>query len=382
VIELVRGMAGVSREEWDALVGGEGSPFLEWDWLASLEESGCATPETGWAPHHLVVRNGGELVAAAPLYLKGHSAGEFVFDHAWADAAERAGLTYYPKLLGAVPFTPATGGRLLTRPGTDRTALLQTLAEALRDICNANRISSVHVNFCTDDEIEALRASGFLHREGLQYHWRNHGYACFDDYLANLRSKRRNQIRRERREIANAGISIEVHEGEAVPDELFEPMFRVYLSTVDKLFWGRQYLNREFFDLLRRRFKRRLCFIVARRRGKIVAGTFNVQKAGTFYGRYWGNFREIRNLHFEVCYYAAIEHCIARGFQRFEPGAGGEFKYWRGFEPAHTHSMHYLRDPRFAAAVEGFLDRERLYVDETVTEMQERSPVKTGNSLP
>jgi predicted N-acyltransferase len=365
-------MADIDREEWDTLVGPGGSPFLEWDWLASLEEAGCVGARSGWAPHHLIVRRNGRLVAAAPLYLKGHSQGEFVFDHAWADAAYGAGIEYYPKLLAAVPFTPATGRRLLTAPDLPRPPLLRTLALALREICTASDLSSVHVNFCAGDEVEALGAAGFLHRQGVQFHWHNRGYGSFEEYLGSLRSKRRNQIRRERRDVAGCGVRIEVHEGEEIPGDLFGPMFRIYRSTVDKMYWGRRYLNERFFDLLRARWKRHLCFVVARRNGDLLAATVNVQKAGAFYGRYWGTFEEVRNLHFEVCYYAGIEHCIRRGWQRFEPGAGGEFKYWRGFEPAITHSMHYLPHPGFARAVEDFLRRERAYVGETAEEMSDR----------
>lgn len=372
-IALVRRMADVGRAEWDALLSPSGSPFLEWDWLDALEQSGCVTAKTGWAPHHLTVREGGRLIAAAPMYLKGHSQGEFVFDHTWAEAAERAGMTYYPKLLVAVPFTPATGQRILTHPEVPRAPLLERVAQALRDACTANEISSVHVTFCAADEIAPLRDAGFLHRQGVQYHWHNRDYGSFDDYLAALRSKRRTQVRSERRAVAEQGIAIAAHEGEAIADELFEPMFRIYLSTIEKLYWGRRYLNRRFFDELRRRWKRNLCFVVARQNGAIVAGAINVQKAGALYGRYWGCLREIRYLHFAVCYYAGIEHCIARGLTRFEPGAGGDYKHWRGFDAAATHSLHYLPHPAFARAVAEFLDRERAYVDEVIAERHERS---------
>jgi predicted N-acyltransferase len=373
-------MSDIDRAEWDTLVGASGSPFLEWDWLASLEESGCVSAKTGWAPHHIIVRDRGRLVAGAPLYLKSHSQGEFVFDHTWADAAHRARIEYYPKLLVAIPFTPATGGRFLTHPEVPRAPLLTLLAGALREICVANQLSSVHVNFCESEIVEPLRAAAFLHRQGVQYQWRNRGYTTFDDYLADLRSKRRNQIRRERRDVMAAGIAVTVHEGEAIDDALFAPMFRIYLSTIEKMYWGRQYLNEKFFGLLRDRFKRNLCFIVARRDGEIIAGTVNVQKNGVFYGRYWGAHEEVRHLHFEVCYYAAIEHCITRGLVRFEPGAGGEFKYWRGFDPTPTDSMHFIPHAGFAQAVGQFLERERAMVTATVEEMRERGALKPVES--
>jgi predicted N-acyltransferase len=375
-IALVRSMADIDRAEWNALVGEDGSPFLEWDWLDALERSGCVAAKRGWAPHHLAVRAGGRLVAAAPMYLKGHSQGEFVFDHTWAEAAERAGMRYYPKLLVGVPFTPATGRRVLTHGAEARGPLLEQVAHALRDVCASNDVSSVHVNFCADDEIAPLRAAGFLHRRGVQYHWRNRGYRSFDDYLAAMRSKRRTQVRRELRAVAEAGVAIAVHQGDDIPDELFEPMFRIYLSTIEKLYWGRQYLNLRFFEELRRRWKRNLCFVVARHGGEVVAGAVNVQKNGVLYGRYWGCFQEIRYLHFAVCYYAGIEHCIERGLERFEPGAGGEYKHWRGFEATATHSLHYLPHPGFARAVADYLVREGAYIDEVIAGLHERSALK------
>jgi hypothetical protein len=366
----------VERAEWDALVG-DGSPFLEWDWLAALEGSGCVSARTGWLPQHLVVRDASRrLVAACPLYLKGHSMGEFVFDHQWAAAAERAGIAYYPKVLVAVPFTPAAGARLLTAAGADRPALLALLARTLRELCDGNALSSVHVNFCLPDEARGLRAAGFVERLGFQYQWHNAGYATFDDYLAHFRSKRRNQIKREQRELAEQGVTIDVRRGDAIPDDWFPLLFEFYKTTVDKLYWGRQYLAPEFFDLLRQRFKRHLCFVVAFRDGAPIAGTFNVQKAGVLYGRYWGTRHELRHLHFNVCYYAAIAHCIRQGLARFEPGAGGEFKSLRGFDPQPTWSLHYVRDRQFASAIERFIDAERTEVEHTIGWMRARSELK------
>jgi predicted N-acyltransferase len=254
--------------------------------------------------------------------------------------------------------------------------LLDVVADALREVCTANDLSSVHVNFCADDELAPLQRAGFLYRQGVQYHWHNRGYATFEDYLAAMRGKRRRQIRHELRAVAAADVDITVHEGEAIPDELFVPMFRIYRSTIEKLYWGRQYLNQRFFEALRGRWRRNLCFIAARRRGELVAGAVNVQKAGVLYGRYWGCFEEIRFLHFAVCYYAGIEHCIARGFERYEPGAGGEYKHWRGFDAAATHSLHYLPHPGFCRAVADFLEQERRYVEAVIAGLDERSALK------
>jgi predicted N-acyltransferase len=380
-LEFLDGVRDVAPAQWNALVG-EDSPFLEWEWLASLEDSGAVGATEGWLPRPLVAREAGRLVAAVPLYVKGHSEGEFVFDWSWADAAQRAGIEYYPKLLVGVPFTPVTGARLLTAPGVDRKLWLARLARALRELCDANRLSGVHVNFCRDDERQALEAEGFLARLGFQYHWGREGEASFEDYLARLRSKRRNQVRRERREIARQGIAVEIRAGDAIPDALFGPMFRIYLATVTSNPWGRQYLNEAFFELLRERFRHRLCFLVARQAGQIVAGALNVQKGDTLYGRYWGAFESLRNLHFEVCYYAGIEHCIDSGLDRFEPGAGGHYKQLRGFDARPTWSCHYLTDPRLAEAVGRFLAAERAEASDTIDWYLDHSAFKREGERP
>jgi len=357
-IELLDGVAQVAPAAWNALVGDE-SPFLEWEWLASLEDAGVVGVEQGWLPRPLVAREGERLLAACPVYVKAHSEGEFVFDFAWADAAARAGIRYYPKLLVGVPFTPVTGARFLVAPGEDRPAWIRRLGEALHQICDAHDFSGVHVNFCREEELSALAESSYLPRIGIQYHWHNAGYASFEDYLGALRSKRRNQVRRERAFVHEQGIRIEAVCGAEIPDELFAPMYRCYRSTVDQHVYGRRYLNERFFELLRERFRERLCFLVARRGDRIVAGTTNVFKGKTFYGRYWGALEAHRNLHFDVCYYAAIEWCIERGIECFEPGAGGEQKLLRGFDAQPTWSLHLLTEPRLARAVAHHLEAER-----------------------
>ncbi len=374
-VKILNSLQEVGRDEWDALVA-DGSPFLEWDWLACLEESQCVLAKTGWQPQHLTVYDDDRLIAACPMYLKGHSMGEFVFDHAWADAAQRAGIQYYPKILVAAPFTPATGVRFLTAPGSDRKGLIQILGKTLREVCERNSLSSVHVNFCLPDEAEALSQIGYLKRVGIQYQWLNHNYQTFDDYLAHFRSKRRNQIKREMREMEKLGVEIEVLSGEEIPDELFPAMFELYQATVNNLYWGRQYLLPEFFDLLAKCFKRNMCFVVARQQGEIIAGTFNVQKSGVLYGRYWGVLRQLRHLHFNVSYYAAIRHCIENDFIRFEPGAGGDFKRLRGFDPQPTISMHSLSDPRLHEAVSDYLERERDHTGQSIDWMWEESELK------
>jgi predicted N-acyltransferase len=374
-VEIRSGVRELPAAEWNALVG-DGSPFLEWEWLASLEDAGCVGGGSGWTPRPLVVRDAGRLVAAVPLYEKTNSEGEFVFDWGWADAAERAGISYYPKLLVGVPFTPVTGARLLTGSGAVRGEWLARLGAALLEIAREGEFSGVHVNFCGADEIEALRPLGYELRVGVQYHWHNAGYAKFDDWLERFRSKRRNQIRRERREVVESGVRVEALAGDAIPDALFEPMFRCYLATVRSRAWGRQYLNRRFFQLVRERFRSRLCFVVAFAGGEPIAGTFNVEKGDALYGRYWGALHDVRNLHFEVCYYAAVEHCIARGLARFEPGAGGDYKQARGFDGQPTYSLHWLAEPRLRAAVARFLADERERAEGGIAWLRDHSALK------
>jgi predicted N-acyltransferase len=374
-IELLEGVREAPRDEWNALVG-DGSPFLEWEWLTALEDGGTLGSESGWAPRPLAVRENGRLVAACPLYVKGHSEGEFVFDWGWADAAYRAGIRYYPKLLVGVPFTPVSGQRFLTAPDVDRAAWIRTLAAHLRELCLENDLSSVHVNFCREEELEGLRSAGFETRMGAQYHWTNRGYESFEDYLGMFRSKRRNQIRREMREIERTGIKIEALRGDEIPDKLFQRLYQIYRATIDHNPWGRLYLTPEFFELLRERVRPRVCVIVAREGSEVIAATINVEKGDSLYGRYWGTLRDVRYLHFNVCYYAAIDYCIRRGLGRFEAGAGGGYKQLRGLDAEPTYSGHFVADERLAAAVRRSLKTERMETEETIRELRDRSALK------
>jgi len=266
--------------------------------------------------------------------------------------------------------------RFLTAPGQSRAELVRTLGEVLKLVCEQNRLSSVHVNFCRADEVAVLRELSFLERVGLQYHWENRGYAAFEDYLAAFRSKRRTKIRHERREMEAQGVTIRALHGDAITDELVPIMYRLYKEHVDKLYWGRHYLNPRFFELAAARFRRNLCFVVAEQGGQVIAGTFNVQKNGVFYGRYWGAFEEVPFLHFNVCYYAAIEHCIAQGLQRMEPGAGGDFKQLRGFDPRPTRSMHFFAHPGLRDAVARHLAHERTHMGLVIEHLNEESQLK------
>ena len=380
-LKIVRKISDVAQHDWDALVG-DGAPFLKWDWLDSLEQTGCVNESAGWLPHHLIAERNNKIIAACPLYLKLHSMGEFVFDYEWADAAHRLGIQYYPKLLVGVPFTPVTGARFLTGAGAERKGLIRLMGQALAKIAGDNKISSVHVNFCLADEQQALEEVGFLPRVGLQFHWQNRGFSSFDDYLASFRSDRRNKIKRERREIAQQGISIHAVQGDGLTPQHVRTMFRLYKGHVDNLYYGRQYLTREFFDAVRSRFAQHLCLIFAERDGRIIAGTFNVRGDHVLYGRYWGAFEERPFLHFNVCYYSAIEHCIRSGWNRFEAGAGGSFKQLRGLDPEPTASMHFMVDAKFAQAVARYLNQERELMREKRALLLDASQIKRPTEQP
>ncbi|MGE5218495.1 MAG: GNAT family N-acetyltransferase [Chloroflexota bacterium] len=380
-IRILRKIAEVGRNQWDALAAGA-TPFSKWDWLDSLEQSGCVNEETGWLPHHVIAERAGKLIAACPMYLKLHSMGEFVFDYEWAEAAHRAGIQYYPKMLVGIPFTPVTGHRFLTAAGEDRDALVRLMGRALAKVAADNKISSVHVNFCLADERAALEQVGFFPRVGIQFHWQNRGYGCFDDYLASFRSDRRNKVKRERREIEQRKITIRAYEGGELTQKHLRTMFRLYKEHVDRLYYGRQYLTQQFFDELHRRFADHLCLMLAERDGKIIAGTFNVRDDVAMYGRYWGAFEEHPFLHFNVCYYAAIEHSIRMGLERFEAGAGGSFKQLRGLDPQHTTSAHYIVDGHFRRAVERFLNQEREMIRRKRDMLLDHSQIKPEQEEP
>lgn len=362
----------IPREAWDALVRETSSPFVEHTWLACLEEAGCVGPKAGWIPRHLALYDGDDLVAAAPAYLKTNSEGEFVFDWAWADLADRMGLEYYPKLVVAVPFTPATGDRVLVHPSRDRGETIAVFAEALRALVRDLSLSSAHVLFPTEDEAHAWHAAGLLLRHGVQYHWSNapppERFRTFEDFLATLPQKKRTQIRRERKQPAMDGVTLTTLGPDELTPAVARRMYELYLTTVDKYFYGRRYLNRRFFELVASRFAHRLAWVVARRDGEIVASAFNVKKADTLYGRYWGTSVDLPFLHFNVCYYHGIDEAIREGLSTFNPGAGGEHKRVRGFLPTITYSVHHLENARLRAILDQHLARERRAVAAHVAE--------------
>lgn len=378
---VLNSICEIDRATWDELLGPRESvnPFLLYDWIASLEKSGCASSQTGWQPLHVLLEKDGELAAAIPLYAKFHSAGEFIFDHSWADfAQQRLGIKYYPKLLSAVPFTPATGPRLLLHPRIvaedERDALRVAMVQFLRNLALDNKVLSVNVNFMPEEETQAFLQSRFSLRETIQYRFSNKHpetglrFTSFDDYLAQFKSKRRMQIKRERRSVyEEQQIRVEVIRGDSplATPALFQTMFDLYTTTIDKM-WGQQYLSAEFFQTLATAdpaFRKHIVFIVAydsTQNDAIIAGTVNLVSATHFYGRYWGCFSFAKNLHFECCYYRTVQFCIEEGLDYLEPGAGGgEFKFLRGFDPFTINSVHLFTSPNMQGAVADFLAQER-----------------------
>ncbi len=357
-LEIRSHLRGLSPAEWDAVVA-DGCPFFEFAFLSGLEETGCVGPQTGWLPRYVLARRGDRLVGFLPLYLKGDSYGEFIFDWAWADAAQRAGLAYYPKLVVAAPFSPVGGERLVVAPGEGDDTRRALLAGA-RQVAQELGVSGLHLLFVTEPEAALLEAEGLAIRHTHQFQWTNGGYRDFDDFLLRFRSKKRTQIRRERRAVRDAGVQVQVLEGDAITAAHMGHAWGFYRRTVDKFFYGRRYLNRRFFQHLGAHFRHRLMLVLAERDGEVIGGALNVRKGDVLYGRYWGANDDVRFLHFEICSYAGIEAAIERGIQRFEAGAGGgAHKYGRGFLPVITRSAHSLAHPGLDRAVRGAIAHER-----------------------
>ncbi len=364
----------VPRAEWDGLLREGASPFVEHEWLSCLEDAGCVGPGTGWTPAHLTLRRDGALIAAAPAYVKENSEGEFVFDWGWAEASERSGIPYYPKLVVAVPFTPATGDRVLVARDAGRAEVTRAFVAACTKWVEASRLSSCHVLFPGGAESDHWARGGFSPRHGVQYHWSRNGDATWDQFLARFNSKRRNALKRESSQPERDGISIETVAPGDITSALVREMHALYGTTVDKFFYGRRYLNLRFFELVAERFRERLAWVVARKEGRVLAGAFNVERGSVLYGRYWGSHVDVPFLHFNVCYYHGIRHCLSRGLDTFEPGAGGEHKRVRGFLPTITHSNHWIRHPGLRRAIDEFLVRERTAVADRIAGGDEAAP--------
>lgn len=379
-VSVLAGISLVPAAEWDACAcpetadgGRPCDPFTTHRFLAALEESGSVGPGTGWTPHHLVARHQGAVIAVAPFYRKSHSQGEYVFDHAWAEAWHRAGGSYYPKLQGAVPFTPVTGRRLLCRPGQDeigQAALLQAMTELTR----RGGHSSAHLTFCTEAEAEAAASEGWLHRTGVQFHWENRGYGGYEDFLATLASRKRKALRKERARAQGFGGTIRALSGAAIEERHWEAMWAFYLDTGARK-WGRPYLTRAFFDALHE-MRDAVLLVVAEQDGRAVAGALNFIGRDTLYGRYWGCLEDHAFLHFELCYHQAVDWAIAQGFARVEAGAQGEHKLARGYLPVVTHSAHHIPHPGFRQAVADYLEQERAAVAEEADALAELGPYR------
>ncbi len=399
-LEAVASVSQIPAEDWDACAnpasradglatpaspGAAGNfctgskaaynPFISHAFFSSLEASGSASARTGWGPRHLLARLDDAIAGIVPCYLKSHSQGEYVFDRGWADAYERAGGRYYPKLQVSVPFTPATGRRLLIRDGVDRERIAVALANGLVALCGVTKASSVHVTFAPEAEWKLLAAQGFLQRTDQQFHWHNEGYGSFDDFLATLNSRHRKAIKRERREAVANGITIHALSGSDITEDAWDAFFAFYMETGSRK-WGRPYLNRAFFSLIGESMATDVLLVMAKRNGRWIAGAINFIGSDTLFGRNWGAIEHHPFLHFEVCYYQAIDFAIRRGLKTVEAGAQGEHKIARGYLPQTTFSAHYIADPDLRRAIADYLRRERAYVAEAGRELSEAGPFR------
>jgi len=366
-VRIADSLAGVDRAEWNALAGEQ--PFLRHEFLSALIETGCASAKTGWLPQIVLLRRAGALVGAMPLFAKNHSYGEYVFDWAWADAHERNGIDYYPKLVCAVPFTPVRGMRILASSIADRKTLVQAALQV------AHELSSLHVLFARDEDADLLAEAGFLMRHTVQFHWKNEGYADFEEFLSRMSHQRRKNIRQERRRVREAGVTFRWLEGAGIGREQWEFFNRCYRRTY-AAHRSTPYLSLDFFLRLGAELPENVTLLLGEREGRPVCASLLLRDRHTLYGRYWGSVEHIPLMHFECCYYQAIDYAISRKLETFEGGAQGEHKIFRGLMPVQARSAHWLAHPKFARAVETFLERETLGIAQYVNELVEHSPFK------
>ena len=384
-IRVERSFTAISPESWSRLSGASKTcstlaynPFVSHAFLSSLEESGSADAHTGWLGHHLLLETDrGELVGALPGYLKNHSQGEYVFDHGWADAFERAGGRYYPKLQCSIPFTPATGPRLLVAQGLQRLPIQSAIAESLKEVVRRLGVSSAHITFVPDEEIGVFEMDGYLHRTDQQFHFINEGYANHEEFLETLASRKRKALRKERRAALENGISIDWLTGSDLTERVWDQFFKFYMDTGSRK-WGRPYLTRKFYSLIGERMADDILLVMAKRDGRYVAGAINFIGGDTLYGRHWGCVEDHPFLHFEVCYHQAIDFALSKGLKRVEAGAQGEHKLARGYLPVTTHSAHYVAHAGLRRAIGDYLARERADVEHMSEVLTEHSPFRKG----
>ena len=378
-VRLLHSLSEISAVDWNNLAG-DANPFVRHEFLHTLERAGCTGAGTGWLPQHVVVtdESSGKPLGAVPLYLKEHSYGEYVFDWAWANAYARAGLEYYPKLVAAVPFTPAAGPRLLIAPQADREAVANALIEAALARAQQLRASSLHWLFTTESETQILERRGLLRRSGFQFHWSNPGYRDFEDFLASFTADKRKKVRRERRAVREAGVTVEMRDGLTLDVSDWDRFHEFYHATV-RTHGAIPYLTPAFFRMIGETMPQNTLLALARRGSTTIGGALFFRGHDTLYGRYWGVAEHVPGLHFETCYYVAIEYCIAHGLKRFEAGAQGEHKLARGFVPTPTYSAHWLAHPQFARAVADFLAREHGSLEYAMHELNEHAPFKQQN---
>jgi predicted N-acyltransferase len=379
IVRLAQGAAEIGAEAWNACANPEAAPdpdpFSRYEFFHACEASGSATARTGWQPVHLVVGCESKVDGILPMYLKSHSQGEYVFDHSWADALERAGIHYYPKLQASVPFTPATGRRFLIRNDVDQNAARTTLLAGGMAAVKELGASSLHVTFLTKEEWDICGSAGYLQRNDQQFHWENRGYKTFDDFLAELSSSKRKNLRKERAAVRGEGIEFDWLSGSDLTEAHWDRFFDFYMDTGGRK-WGRPYLTRKFFSLINASMPEQVVLIMARRGSRYIAGALNFRGNGTLFGRNWGSSEYVPFLHFETCYYQAIDYAIAHGLKKVEAGAQGAHKLLRGYLPTPTYSAHFIAHPGLRRAVADFLARERVAVAEHIEELAERAPFR------
>jgi predicted N-acyltransferase len=377
-IEVLSQVADIPAQAWDACANPDPArhdPFVTHAFLKALEDAGTVGGRTGWTPRHLVLRRAGEIAGCAPCYLKAHSQGEYVFDHSWAEAFMRAGGRYYPKLQIAIPFTPVPGRRLLVRPDASSDDHERMLAAGAAEMAKRQRLSGVHITFLSEGEWQRLGAQGFLQRTDQQFHWTNAGYDTFDDYLASLASRKRKAMRKEREQALEGGLKVVWLRGRDITEADWDAFFAFYMETGSRK-WGRPYLTRKFFSLIGETMSRDVLLVMAKRNGRWIAGAINFIGSDTLFGRNWGAVEHHPFLHFEVCYYQAIDFAIQRGLRIVEAGAQGEHKLARGYLPQTTYSAHFIADPDLRRAIADYLKRERAYVAEVGRELTEAGPFR------